>query len=222
MSKEKVLFVAKPCAVKEGTGDYCLVAYCEMVDAMLKSQIVKCLGSGFGMVAAELSKNVLFAQYALKGLPEDQRASITIVEALKMEVDKKNTLADPGTCVNLLWLTRGFSLVATILALIGEDIKKPKEDKRALKVIIQDAYANSLKPYHGFIARGAFSAGLLACPYMQTLIDTRCTTLPEGHNTAEGFSDELRAMTQEYLPCIAYVNEAYKTAGLPEVLPAQK
>ena len=106
-------------------------------------------------VAGNISKiDASLKNYSKKGQVDLETCSIQCLIRLEIAAGKSTT--DPSASVGLVWLTRGLSFVAQFLVSLADP---SCEDARQAASV---AYQNTLRKFHGMMARAVFSVALQA------------------------------------------------------------
>ncbi|XP_053385602.1 pleckstrin homology domain-containing family A member 8-like [Mercenaria mercenaria] len=87
----------------------------------------------------------------------------TLQSIIHHEISKKQQHLASSATMALLWMKRSLEFIAGFLA----EIKKGEEN---LGVAASNAYAASLKPFHGWVVRGVFAVAVKALPYRSTFL----------------------------------------------------
>ncbi|THH06549.1 hypothetical protein EW145_g4009 [Phellinidium pouzarii] len=103
------------------------------------------------VVSNDLNGNIAKVRARYDEAPEK---SATLEELVKNEIAENKSQATQG----LLWLTRG-------LAFTCKALKATQQDPTLeLSTAFQNAYGDTLRPYHSFLVKPIFSAAMKACP----------------------------------------------------------
>eukprot|EP01135_Chromosphaera_perkinsii_P000099 Nk52_evm1s26 gene=Nk52_evmTU1s26 len=127
------------------------------------SMIFDVLGSiKFKMLKDDMCGNI----NRLRGKYESNRsACATLQSIIQLEI-RENTHQDKKSCtVGLLWLKRALEFILHFVDLVR---KLPATESK-LGGCAQEAYAKSLKPFHGMIVGGIFSVAVRSVPTREDL-----------------------------------------------------
>lgn len=89
-----------------------------------------------------------------------------LVEILKSEASKGNAKSTWCSCSkSFVWLTRSLDFSSALLQALAKDPKKNMEQA------VQESYAATLTPWHGWIASAAFKVAVKLVPDTETFVD---------------------------------------------------
>ncbi|EJD02644.1 glycolipid transfer protein [Fomitiporia mediterranea MF3/22] len=112
----------------------------------------------FKPVLDDLNGNITKVKTRYEAKPEK---SATLEELVRNEIAEGSTTATQG----LLWLTRGLMFTSGALKACQADATLK------LSEAFQSSYGDTLKPFHGFIVKGIFSAAMRVCPTRELLYE---------------------------------------------------
>ncbi|XP_060603285.1 pleckstrin homology domain-containing family A member 8-like isoform X2 [Ruditapes philippinarum] len=87
----------------------------------------------------------------------------TLQSIIQHEISKNQQHLASSATMALLWMKRSLEFISGFL----DEIKKGEED---LGAAASKAYADSLKPFHGWVVRGVFAVAVKALPYRSTFL----------------------------------------------------
>ncbi|CAG8558407.1 3450_t:CDS:2 [Paraglomus occultum] len=126
------------------------VPFAEATDGVVK--LFDLLGSvAFTMVQSDMNGNLKKIRDRYE---TDTAANSTLEKLVINEKDEKKRVATEG----LLWLMRGLEFTSVALRRL---LDNPDEE---LGTAFTKAYGETLKKFHGLIAKGAFTVAMKACP----------------------------------------------------------
>ncbi|XP_061348154.1 glycolipid transfer protein 2 isoform X1 [Gastrolobium bilobum] len=102
-----------------------------------------------------------------------------LVEILKSEASKGNARKRCSCSKAFVWLTRSLDFSSALLQTLAKDPQKNMEQ------VVQESYAATLAPWHGWISSAAFRVALKLVPDSKTFVDLlrekdeNCDTLNE-------------------------------------------
>ncbi|KAF8647061.1 hypothetical protein AX16_006896 [Volvariella volvacea WC 439] len=148
-------------------------------------ELFNLLGStAFYLVVNDLKGNITKVRNRLSEDPVNGKGLKSLVDA---EIKAKQKTAAEG----LLWLLRGLEFTCKAMYTFLSNPALPLSDA------FSKAYEDSLRAFHNFVVRSAFSVALKACPTRQQLLQS-LTADPEGGASAtqEEVNTQIEAWTK--------------------------
>ncbi|KAJ8482251.1 hypothetical protein ONZ45_g15018 [Pleurotus djamor] len=160
------------------------------------------LGSAaFTVVVSDLNGNIAKVKARYDAAPT---LSGTLEQLVENEKGEKKRTATEG----LMWLLRG--LLFTCKALQNAQADKTQE----LSTAFTKAYEGTLKAFHNFVVKGAFSLAMKACPYRATLYEKLAADPAGGPATT---NEQVEAKLDTWLTALESIvtrmQTFYKTGG---------
>ena len=146
------------------------------------------MGAAFKPIKSDVSGNITKLE---KIYNKDTEKYSTFKAMLAEDVEEKKTRDSNGATIALLWLKRALQFMAHFLKAIAEDADKTER----LVPFVGDAYEKVLKPYHGFLARGAFTLVSKATPNRKDLLKSLAFK-------KEGLDDEVISGMAEFVAAL--------------------
>ncbi|KAG8988042.1 hypothetical protein FRB90_002771 [Tulasnella sp. 427] len=152
------------------------------------------LGSAaFKPVAADMNGNIKKVRDYRAAKPAE---STTLEKLVISEKGEKKRTATEG----LLWLLRGLHFT---LAGLQRSHQNPNEE---ISESFSQGYQTTLKPHHNFVARGAFTLAMKACPYRKDFY-------PKLGSPPEKVDEELKKWLDALDAIIVRMNGFYDAGG---------
>jgi hypothetical protein len=174
-------------------GDVDAARFCVVMDAML--EVIAALGYAFELAKADVARNARRIRDAAREC-DDGATRASLFEAIVRDREAGGRVWVPA-----LWLRRfgGF-----VVGLLEELTRDPTLDLRTCAV---RSYARALKPYHGFVLRGVFSAALALSPSKAQFL------------AVAGSEEEMRTCVAKFAPIMTALDEFLTREGLNDPTP---
>lgn len=124
--------------------------------------IFDAFGKAFGIVKGDMTGNV---EKLKKNIEAFSGSNVSLQELVQSDIDKDILKKDDSSYVALLWLKRALQFIQQFL--ISLAVPNTESSDAA-----STAYELTLKKYHGFVAKTAFSVAVKAAPYRKDLMKT--------------------------------------------------
>eukprot|EP00245_Coleochaete_scutata_P001786 TRINITY_DN12244_c0_g1_i1.p1 TRINITY_DN12244_c0_g1~~TRINITY_DN12244_c0_g1_i1.p1 ORF type:complete len:214 (+),score=55.54 TRINITY_DN12244_c0_g1_i1:39-644(+) len=146
-------------AVKDASGEMLTKPFLDLCSFVLP--VIDKFGSALALVKSDIGGNI-------KRLNENYEKDPVAFELLYSVVKKEvaaGTAKGSGSCSNgLLWLTRAMDFLVALFRLLREN------QDWTMSQVAGEAYALTLKKYHGWIAQSAFTMALKLIPNRETFM----------------------------------------------------
>ncbi|KAK7311471.1 hypothetical protein RJT34_09641 [Clitoria ternatea] len=127
-----------------------------------------------------------------------------MVEILKSEASKSIAKKRTSCSKALLWLTRSLDFSSILLQKLAKDSKKDMEQ------IVQESYAATLTPWHGWISSAAFRVAIKLVPDRETFMDL----LKEKDENCDTLKEKMQIMVSLLVPFLEDIHCILKVYNL--------
>ncbi|KAL9173039.1 hypothetical protein ABFS82_03G088900 [Erythranthe guttata] len=125
-------------------------------------QILDKIGPTMAVLRQDIHQNI---QRLEKFHDSDPSKYWDVVEILKKEVNEGKAKKGPTCSKAFVWLNRSLDFTRALLQLLVKDLGKNMEEA------VEESYATTLKPWHGWISSAAYKVAIKLVPDSQTLVD---------------------------------------------------
>ncbi|KAM3361100.1 glycolipid transfer protein 3 [Capsicum galapagoense] len=167
-------------------------------------QVLDKIGPTMAVLRQDIYQNI---QRLEKVHDTDPALYSNMVEILKKEISEGKATKGPSCCKALLWLTRSLDFTFALLQLLAEDLE------RNMVQAVQEAYTNTLKPWHGWISSAAFKVALKLLPDSKGLI----TILMGKDKNKDEFKKELRTFISLLAPLLKEIHDVLGAYGVDKL-----
>lgn len=126
------------------------------------------LGLSFKIVKNDIGNNV---EILHKAFSRDTAKYVTFDDIIEEEISRQAEKTKNSSCLSFLWLKRALEYMFIFLSQIVEEHEEGGNTEN-LAVYCQKAYEKSLKQYHGWLTRKAFSMISHTLPWKKDLLKT--------------------------------------------------
>uniref|UniRef100_A0A7E4UPN8 GLTP domain-containing protein n=1 Tax=Panagrellus redivivus TaxID=6233 RepID=A0A7E4UPN8_PANRE len=159
-------------------------------------------GVAFKPVQTDILGNVEKVRRKYLQDPEAMKYIQDLVDIDLNDHDGKFGYATEG----LLWLKRGLEFMLNFLRLLVEGYRENKAKTENMTPALKQAYTNSLKRHHNFIAKQLFNVVVHAAPYRRVLLKAAAyehegmedTVISEIESHLDNFAQNVNAIVEYY------------------------
>ncbi|KAE9608915.1 hypothetical protein Lal_00020385 [Lupinus albus] len=162
-------------------------------------QVLDKIGPAMAVLRQDVHQNIK----RLESMHETNSSmNSNLVEILKSEASKGNMGKRCSCSKAFVWLTRSLDFTAALLHRLAKDPIKNMEQ------VVEESYASTLAPFHGWISSAAFHVALKLVPDSKTFMDL----LREKDENYDTLKDKMQIMVSLLVPFLEDIHciiEAY-------------
>ncbi|XP_015934507.1 glycolipid transfer protein 3 [Arachis duranensis] len=164
-------------------------------------QVLDKIGPTMAVLRQDIHQNIKRLELMYESNPS---LNSNLVEMLKLEASKGTARKRCSCSKALVWLTRSLDFAMALLQSLAKDPNKSMEQ------VVEESYAATLTPWHGWISSAAFRVAIKLVPDRKTFMNL----LREKDETCEALKEKMQMLVSLLVPFLEDIHCILKVYNL--------